>query len=106
MDDLYFEVGQTIHIIQSWENDFKNFTIKNHIDKSDDKRSLTNMNSFLLREKIITEKEFLLIKEIIEMRNFIIHKLFLSSLVLQKEEIKNYLYAAKNKIYQSLSFIK
>ena len=39
---IYIEIGKTLENIQNWENEFKLFTQKNNIEKSDDKRSLSN----------------------------------------------------------------
>ena len=106
MDKLYLLSGKVLHLIQTWENEFKLLTIKHNIEKSDDKRSLSNMNSFLLREKVINEKQFLTIKEIIEIRNFIIHRLFISLETLSQEELNDYLNNAVNKINESLLLFK
>ena len=46
-------IGKILSKIQHWENEFKLLTQKYSIEKSDDKRSLSNMNSFLLRNNII-----------------------------------------------------
>lgn len=78
-EDIYIEIGKTLENIQNWENKFKLFTQKNNIEKSDDKRSLSNMNNFLLRNRYISNDENLLIKSIIEYRNFIIHKSFIDN---------------------------
>ena len=106
MDKLYLLSGKVLHLIQTWENEFKLFTIKHNIEKSDDKRSLSNMNSFLLREKVINEKQYLMIKEIIEIRNFIIHRLFISLETLSQEELNDYLNNAIIKINESLLLFK
>ena len=106
MDSIYLNVGKIISLIQNWENQFKNFTIKNHIEKSDDKRSLSNMNSFLFREKIINEKQYLLIKRVIEIRNYIIHRLFLELNDENVEQINSYLIDAEKIIAQTKEMLK
>ena len=78
-ENIYLEIGKILCKIQHWENEFKLLTQKYNIEKSDDKRSLSNMNSFLLRNNIINEKEYNCIKKVIEYRNFIIHKFFLEN---------------------------
>ncbi len=102
-DELYIEVGKIIELIQKFENEFKLLTIKYNIEKSDDKRSLSNMSSFLLRNSIVNEKEYLIIKKVIEERNYIIHKLFISENIQDyrlndiKETINNALNIFKSK---------
>lgn len=90
-DDLYLEAGKILELIQLWEEKFKLLTIKFNISESNDKRSLSNMNSFLLRNNIINNDEYLCIKKIIELRNFIIHRLFLEintlNLLIVKEQL-------------------
>lgn len=105
-EKLYINVGKTLELIQLWETEFKVFTQKAHIEKSDDKRSLSNMNSFLLRNNIINEKEFLLIKKIIEIRNYIIHRLFLTINDLDISETECYLENAKVAINESINMFK
>ena len=51
--------------------------IKEYIKESDDKRSLSNMASFLFRNNIINEEEYSCIKKVIEIRNIVIHRLFI-----------------------------
>lgn len=75
-ENIYLEIGKILCKIQHWENKFKLLTQKYNIEKSDDKRSLSNMNSFLLRNKAINNEEYSLIKTIIEMRNMVIHRMF------------------------------
>ena len=65
--NVYAKVGIVLELVQKWEQQFKNVTVKYNIEKSDDKRSLSNMNSFLLRNKAINNEEYSLIKTIIEM---------------------------------------
>ena len=77
MNDIYLEIGKLLEKIQNWENEFKLFTIKNNIKESDDKRSLSNMNSFLFRNGFIGKEDFELIKKIIEGRNVVIHRYFI-----------------------------
>ena len=74
--NVYAKVGIVLELVQKWEQQFKNVTVKYNIEKSDDKRSLSNMNSFLLRNKAINNEEYSLIKTIIEMRNMVIHRMF------------------------------
>lgn len=88
-EELYIEVGKTLELIQKWENEFKLLTQYFNIEKSDDKRSLSNMNSFLLRNNHINESEYLCIKKVIEIRNYIIHKLFLEEISFAYENILN-----------------
>ena len=65
--NVYAKVGIVLELVQKWEQQFKNVTVKYNIEKSDDKRSLSNMNSFLLRNKVINDEQYNLIKSIIEM---------------------------------------
>ena len=102
-ENLYKEVGIILEMIQLWENEFKLLTQYFNIEKSDDKRSLSNMNNFLFRNKIINEEEFLVIKKVIEERNYIIHRLFL------EEDITNifeYITQINTTITQSLIIFK
>ena len=39
---IYIEIGKTLENIQNWENEFKLFTQKNNIEKSDAHFSHTN----------------------------------------------------------------
>ena len=75
--NLYCKVGIILELIQKWEYDFKLVTVKFGIEKSDDKRSLSNMNSFLFRNGFIGKEDFELIKKIIEDRNVVIHRYFI-----------------------------
>lgn len=75
--NLYCKVGIILELIQKWEYDFKLVTVKFGIEKSDDKRSLSNMNSFLFRNGFIGKEDFELIKKIIEGRNVVIHRYFI-----------------------------
>ena len=103
MNTFYLEVGKTMEIMQKWEEKLKLVTIKCNIQESDDKRSLSNMSSFLLRNSIVNEKEYLIIKKVIEERNYIIHKLFISENIQDyrlndiKETINNALNIFKSK---------
>lgn len=78
--NTYAHAGMALELLQKWEKDFKEVTIVYNIEKSDDKRSLSNMNSFLFRNKIINEDEYKLIKGIIEKRNLVIHRMFVDYL--------------------------
>lgn len=75
--EIYSKVGQVLYLIQMWEEELKKVTIINHIVESDDKRSLSNMNAFLLRKAVLTEEQFLLMRKVIDVRNFVIHRLYL-----------------------------
>ena len=77
MDSIYIESGKVLELIQLFEKEFKEVTLKYNIKESDDKRSLSNMSSFLLRENVINEEEYPCIKKVIEIRNIIIHRLFI-----------------------------
>ena len=77
--NLYNKIGMVLESIQIWEYTFKQVTIKFGIEKSDDKRSLSNMNSFLFRNNYISEEDFLLIKKIIEGRNVVIHRFYIDN---------------------------
>ena len=77
MNNLHNEAGIVLELIQKWEQSFKEFTITNNIQESDDKRSLSNMASFLLRNKVVNEYEYTCIKKVIEVRNYVIHRLFI-----------------------------
>lgn len=76
-DNVYLEVGKVLELIQLFEKEFKIITEKYNIKESDDKRSLSNMASFLLRNKIINDYEYSCIKRVIEIRNIVIHRLFI-----------------------------
>ena len=73
----YQQIGVVLELFQKWEEKFKIYTINNGIEKSDDKRSLSNMASFLLKNSIINENNYFLIRSIIDLRNYFIHRLFL-----------------------------
>ena len=77
MNDIYLESGKVLELIQLFEKEFKIIVEKYHIKESDDKRSLSNMASFLLRNKVVNEEEYLSIKKVIEVRNYVIHCLFI-----------------------------
>ena len=77
MENIYIESGKVLELIQLFEKEFKELTIKYNIKESDDKRSLSNMASFLFRNNIINEEEYSCIKKVIEIRNIIIHRLFI-----------------------------
>lgn len=77
MNYIYIEVGKVLELIQLFEKEFKDVTIKYNIEESNDKRSLSNMSSFLLRNNIINEYEYSCIKKVIEIRNIVIHRLFI-----------------------------
>ena len=77
MDSIYIESGKVLELIQLFEKEFKEVTLKYNIKESDDKRSLSNMASFLLRENVINEEEYSCIKKVIEIRNIVIHRLFI-----------------------------
>ena len=77
MDSIYIESGKVLELIQLFEKEFKEVTLKYNIKESDDKRSLSNMSSFLFRNNIINEEEYSCIKKVIEIRNIIIHRLFI-----------------------------
>lgn len=78
MSDInYHQIGEVLKLFQIWEEKFKIFTIKHGIEKSEDKRSLSNMASFLFKKNSIKEEEYLSIKKIIILRNYFIHRLFL-----------------------------
>lgn len=75
--NLYYKIGIILELIQKWEYDFKLVTIKYGIEKSDDKRSLSNMNAFLYKNGFINEEDYVLTKKIIEGRNVVIHRYFI-----------------------------
>lgn len=102
MDNLYLEVGMTLELIQKWENEFKLLTEYFNIEKSDDKRSLSNMNNFLYKNNYINDKEYLLIKRIIQYRNYVIHKLFVVDIEIAYINIAN----IKDDINESLIMFK
>lgn len=77
MDSIYIESGKVLELIQLFEKEFKELTLRYNIKESDDKRSLSNTASFLLRENVINEEEYSCIKKVIEIRNIIIHRLFI-----------------------------
>ena len=77
MNDIYLESGKVLELIQIFEKEFKVVTEKYNIKESDDKRSLSNMASFLLRNKVVNEYEYTCIKKVIEVRNYVIHRLFI-----------------------------
>ena len=79
MENIYIESGKVLELIQLFEKEFKELTIKYNIKESDDKRSLSNMASFLLRNNIINEEEYSCIKKVIEIRNIVIHRLFIDN---------------------------
>ena len=87
MDNLYTEAGIVLELIQKWENEFKLLTEYFKIEKSDDKRSLSNMNNFLYRNHYVDNNEYLLIKRIIQFRNYVIHKLFMENIQTAKINI-------------------
>lgn len=76
----YHQIGEVLELFQHFEEKFKLFTIKHGIEKSDDKRSLSNMATFLLKTAKISEYDYSLIKKIIELRNYFIHRLFLDDI--------------------------
>ena len=78
MENIYIESGKVLELIQLFEKEFKELTIKYNIKESDDKRSLSNMASFLLRNNI-NEEEYSCIKKVIEIRNIVIHRLFIDN---------------------------
>ena len=77
MDSIYIESGKVLELIQLFEKEFKELTLRYNIKECDDKRSLSNMASFLFRNNIINEEEYSCIKKVIEIRNIIIHRLFI-----------------------------
>jgi transposase len=98
-NQIYLMMGKLLEKIQYWEAEFKKFTIKNNIEKSDDKRSLSNMNNFLHRNKHISDEQYNQIKEIIELRNIIIHQFFIKK---HDFDILDFLFLAEKKIDISL----
>lgn len=103
-EKVYILSGKVLKLIQFWEEEFKRLTIKNGIEKSDDKRSLSNMNSFLFRNEYIDENEYFSNKKIIEMRNVIIHRLFLD--YNDFEYIYRYLLECKEVVETSINKLK
>lgn len=101
-NDLYIETGKILELIQFWEEELRKLTIKYNIQESDDKRSLSNMNSFLLKSNVITNDEYLCIKKVIEIRNIIIHRLFLEL----NNETLNKINSMKEVINTSLKIFK
>ena len=45
---IYLKAGKILELIQVFEKEFKILVEKYNISKSNDKRSLSNMNSFLI----------------------------------------------------------
>ena len=88
MNDVYLESGKVLELIQLFEKEFKIIVEKYNIKESDDKRSLSNMASFLLRNKVVNEDEYLSIKKVIEVRNYVIHRLFIEENFNKLEKIK------------------
>ena len=88
MNDVYLESGKVLELIQLFEKEFKIIVEKYNIKESDDKRSLSNMASFLLRNKVVNEEEYLSIKKVIEVRNYVIHRLFIEDNFNKLEKIK------------------
>ena len=88
MNDVYLESGKVLELIQLFEKEFKIIVEKYNIKESDDKRSLSNMASFLLRNKVVNEEEYLSIKKVIEVRNYVIHRLFIDDNYNKLEKIK------------------
>ena len=88
MNDVYLESGKVLELIQLFEKEFKIIVEKYNIKESDDKRSLSNMASFLLRNKVVNEEEYLSIKKVIEVRNYVIHRLFTEDNFNKLEKIK------------------
>lgn len=101
----YAMVGKTLELLQKWEVEFKKVTIFYNIEKSDDKRSLSNMNSFLLRNKVINDEQYNLIKSIIEMRNMIIHRMFVDY-ANNYEAIEKLLFNINNAIHDSFNLFE
>ena len=88
MNDIYLESGKVLELIQLFEKEFKIIVEKYNIKESDDKRSLSNMASFLLRNKVVNDEEYLSIKKVIEVRNYVIHRLFIEDNFNRLEKIK------------------
>ena len=88
MNDIYLESGKVLDLIQLFEKEFKIIVEKYNIKESDDKRSLSNMASFLLRNKVVNDEEYLSIKKVIEVRNYVIHRLFIEDNFNRLEKIK------------------
>ena len=88
MNDIYLESGKVLELIQLFEKEFKIIVEKYNIKESDDKRSLSNMASFLLRNKAVNDEEYLCIKKVIEVRNYVIHRLFIEDNFNKLEKIK------------------
>ena len=103
-DMLYLEIGKTLELIQLWENKFKELTIKSNIEKSEDKRSLSNMNNYLLKNKIINEYDHQIIKKVIESRNYIIHKFFIE--IKELDESYKHIKNIKDNIEQCLKIFE
>lgn len=99
---IYLKAGKILELIQVFEKEFKILVEKYNISKSNDKRSLSNMNSFLIRNKIINEEEYLVIKKVIEERNYIIHRLFIES----EEDYLNRFNSIKEVVIKSLEIFK
>lgn len=103
-EKVYTLTGNVLKLIQYWEEELKKLTIRKGIEKSDDKRSLSNMNSFLFRNGYIDENIYLSNKKVIEIRNVVIHRLFLD--YSDFEYIYKYLLSCKDIVDESLIMIK
>ena len=82
--------------------DIKNITIKCNIQESDDKRSLSNMCSFLLRNNYINNDEYLILKEVIKLRNILIHRLFID----YKDDTITFLLLLINTVNKSIEILE
>ena len=102
MDTLYIEVGKTMELMQKWEEKLKLVTIKCNIQESDDKRSLSNMCSFLLKNNFINDDEYLILKEVIKLRNILIHRFFID----YSGDAINLLFLLQNTVDKSIEILE
>jgi hypothetical protein len=78
-NDIYNAIGQIIQAAQYWEQDYRDYASMVGglpIDKLDI-ATLRRLNTSLMEEGKITEKEFRDLKHVIHLRNYINHEFFL-----------------------------
>ncbi len=78
-NDVYAAVGRIIRLSQEWEEEYKKLARLLRVRvKKVEKSSLNKLNEALKKEKLLTDKEFNDLKTVIEMRNYINHRFFLT----------------------------
>lgn len=85
-NDVYKAVGQIIQAAQEWEQEYKKLANMLNVPiRKIGKASLHRLNNELKKHSLISDKDYNNLKKVIEIRNYINHKFYLTDFQKQYE---------------------